>query len=54
MTFDEFTNKVVELSLLAPTEKVRDAAMDLYIEIAHTVFEDSIEDAENFMKLFSK
>lgn len=54
MTFDQFINKLVKISLEAPTQEMRDAALTFYVEVARCVFEDKIEDAENFMKLFSK
>lgn len=54
MTFDEFTRQIIRISLEAPTETMRKAATEFYVEVAMAVFEDSIEDAEKFMKLFSK
>jgi hypothetical protein len=54
MTLDQFINKLVQISLEAPTQEMRDAALTLYVEVARCMFEDHIEDAENFVKLFSK
>ena len=52
MTLDQFTNKLVEISLKAPTEEMRDAALTFYLEVVRCIFEGKVEDAENFVKLF--
>lgn len=52
MTFDQFTNKLVEISLQAPTEELRDAALEFYMQVVEMTLDASVEDRENFMKLF--
>lgn len=54
ITFNDFIDKLVRISLEAPTEEMRKSATEFYADICLAIYEDSNEDAEKFMKIFEK
>jgi hypothetical protein len=52
MTFNDFLEQLVKVSLEARNAKVRDSALNLYIDVSRAIFDDPVEDAEKLIELF--